>query len=100
MAKAEKKLADRTAESNKQLQLREKAVADREQELTDLRNRVATFPKELDASIAKAVKESTDRVTSVCIHHSAFFSRHEIDLSVNFNLPPLAALWSFAPGAS
>jgi hypothetical protein len=64
MARAEKELADRSAESNKQLQARETAIADREKELTDLRNRVAAFPKELDAAIAKSVKETTDRVTA------------------------------------
>jgi hypothetical protein len=63
-ARAEKELADRTAEANKQLQARETAIADREQELIDLRNRVAAFPKELDTAVAKAVKETTDRVNS------------------------------------
>lgn len=60
-ARAEKDLADRTAEANKQLQTREAAVAEREQELTDLRTRVAAFPKELDTAVAKAAKEAADR---------------------------------------
>jgi hypothetical protein len=64
MAKAEKELSDRTSESNKQLQSREAAIADREKELADLRNRVAAFPKELETAIARAVKETTDRVNA------------------------------------
>jgi hypothetical protein len=62
MARAEKELADRTAESNKQLAARESAIADREKELTELRNRVLAFPKDLDTAVARAIKETTDRV--------------------------------------
>jgi hypothetical protein len=60
-AKAEKALADRIAEAEKQLAAREKAVAEREQELKELRIRVDGWPKELDAAVARAVKETGER---------------------------------------
>jgi hypothetical protein len=60
-AQAEKALAERTAEAQKQLSARERAVAEREQELKDLRARADAFPKEVDAAVAKAVKEANDR---------------------------------------
>jgi len=42
---------------------REKIIAAKEEELNDLRKRVALFPKELDAAGAKAVKETGERLT-------------------------------------
>jgi hypothetical protein len=61
MAKAEKSLAERTADAERKLALREQAVAEREQELESLRSRVEASPKELDAAVARAVKDATDR---------------------------------------
>jgi hypothetical protein len=74
-ARAEKELADRTAEANKQLQARESVIADREQELTDLRNRVSAFPKELDTAVSKAVKETTDRVNTAATAREELLKR-------------------------
>jgi hypothetical protein len=74
-ARAEKELADRTAEANKQLQSRETAIAEREQELTDLRNRVAALPKELDTAVSKAVKETTDRVNAAGVAREELLKR-------------------------
>ena len=46
----------------KELAEREKAVAVQEKELTDLRQRAALFPKELESAVDKAVKEVADRL--------------------------------------
>ena len=64
MARAEKDLAERTGESKKQLQVRESAISERENELADLRSRVTGFPEEIETATAKAIKEATDRVTA------------------------------------
>jgi hypothetical protein len=60
-AKAQKDLADRRAAGERELAERERAIKSREEELTSLRQRVEAFPKELDAAIAKAVKDATTR---------------------------------------
>jgi HD-GYP domain-containing protein (c-di-GMP phosphodiesterase class II) len=41
---------------------REKAVLGAEKELTDLRTRTAGFPKELETSVARAVKEAAEKL--------------------------------------
>ena len=61
MAKAHKDLAERKAASERELQERERVVKAAEQELTGLRQRVEAFPKELDAAVARGVKEATAR---------------------------------------
>jgi hypothetical protein len=61
-AKAEKALADRVAEADRQMTAREKAIGEREQELKELRARVDGLPKELETAIARAVKEATERL--------------------------------------
>lgn len=60
-AEAQKELADRRAAAERELAERERAVKAREEELTSLRQRVEAFPKELDAAIARAVKDATAR---------------------------------------
>ena len=60
-AKAQKDLADRTAAAERELTERERAIKSREEELASLRQRVEGFPRELDAAIAKAVKDATAR---------------------------------------
>jgi len=59
--KAHKELADRKAQGERELAERERAVAAREEELAGLRQRVEAFPKELDAAVARAVKEAAAR---------------------------------------
>lgn len=46
----------------KELAERETTIAQREEELSGLRQRVAAFPQELEAAVNKAVKEATERV--------------------------------------
>ena len=74
-ARIEKDLSDRTADANKQLATRETAIAEREKELTDLRNRVAAFPKELESTIARSVKEATDRATAASLSREELLKR-------------------------
>lgn len=61
MAKAEKSLAERTTDADRQLSLRERGIAEREQELEDLRARAEAAPAELNTAVAKALKESNER---------------------------------------
>jgi hypothetical protein len=59
----EKEIATKRAEAEKGLETREKAVSEKEAELQDLQKRASGFPKELESAVAKAAKETTDRLT-------------------------------------
>jgi hypothetical protein len=61
-AKLEKEAQAKKEQLEGELKMREKAIAEQEAELTDLRKKVAAFPKELDAAINKALKEATDKL--------------------------------------
>ncbi|HEX4122818.1 MAG TPA: hypothetical protein VH619_19560 [Verrucomicrobiae bacterium] len=54
------KLKRETAE--KEFAEREKALGERERELAELRDKTASFPKELQTAVAEAVKEATDKL--------------------------------------
>jgi hypothetical protein len=58
----EKEISRRKEEADKQFAEREKALLDREKELAELRSRAAAFPKELEITVDKAVKEATERI--------------------------------------
>jgi hypothetical protein len=45
-----------------ELKEREKVVVQKEEELNELRRKVSAFPKELETAVAKAAKETTDRL--------------------------------------
>ena len=62
-AKMERDFQLQKEEKEKDLTAREKAVAEREAELQQLSEKVGAFPKELDAAVARAVKETTARLT-------------------------------------
>ena len=47
----------------KELTEREKAVAEREEELGELQKKVIAFPKEMENAVNKAVKEATEKIT-------------------------------------
>ena len=49
-------------EMEKDLSAREKALKEREAELSELRQRVAAFPKDMQAAVEKAVSETADRL--------------------------------------
>jgi hypothetical protein len=62
-AKLEKEIQIKKEQMENELKAREKVIAEREEELNELRKKVNTFPKELEAAVSKAVKETTDRVS-------------------------------------
>jgi hypothetical protein len=62
--KMERELARRKVETEQQLGERERAVAEREAELARLRQQVEAFPAQLDAAVARAVKDATARAQS------------------------------------
>jgi len=48
--------------AEKELKSRELAIAEKEEELAELRKRATAFPKELELSVNKAVKEVSDKI--------------------------------------
>jgi predicted nucleic acid-binding Zn-ribbon protein len=63
-ARLEKEIATKRAEVEQGLEAREKMVSEKESELQDLQKRAGGFPKELESAVAKAVKETTERLTA------------------------------------
>jgi hypothetical protein len=64
MAKAHKELAEKTAAAERDIRERERVVAEREQELGTLRQRVEQSPKELEIAVSKAVKDAATRAAA------------------------------------
>ena len=60
--KLEKELKDKKEQMEQELSAREAAIATREAELIDLRKQAAQHPKELETSVARAVKETSERL--------------------------------------
>jgi hypothetical protein len=60
--KLEREFQLKKEEMERDLTAREKALADHEAELAQLREKVAAFPKELEAAVAKAVQQATERL--------------------------------------
>jgi hypothetical protein len=61
-AKLEKELKDKKEHLEQELSAREAAVAAKEAELSDLRKQAAQHPKELETSVARAIKETSERL--------------------------------------
>jgi hypothetical protein len=61
-AKLEKEIQTKKEQMENELKAREKVIAEREEELSELKKKVAAFPKEMEAAISKAVKETADRL--------------------------------------
>ena len=59
-SKTEKELAAKKETVEKELAAREALIAEKEGELSALREKAARFPQELDAAVAKALKEVGD----------------------------------------
>lgn len=62
-AKLEKEILIKKEQMESELKGREKVIAEKEDELNELRKKVAGFPKEMETAIAKAVKETTEKLT-------------------------------------
>lgn len=60
----EREIAQRREIADRELAEREQAIARQEQELADLRAQVAAFPKELETTLAREVKQAVERVKS------------------------------------
>ena len=58
----EKEIKLKREAADKELMEREKAIAEKEKELLELRNKAAAFPKELENAVNQAVKEIGDRL--------------------------------------
>jgi hypothetical protein len=61
-AKLEKEILLTKERMDGELSGREKIIAAKEEELNELRKRVALFPKEMEASVGKAVKDISERL--------------------------------------
>ena len=61
-AKLEKEIQIKKEQMQSELKEREKVVVEKEGELNELRKKVNAFPKELETTVAKAIKETTDRL--------------------------------------
>jgi hypothetical protein len=61
-AKLEKELKDKKEQMEQDLSAREASIAAKEAELNDLRKQAALHPKELETTVARAVKETSDRL--------------------------------------
>ena len=60
--KLEKEIQIKKVQMESELKEREKIIAERENELVELRNKVSSFPKETDAAVSKAVNEITQKL--------------------------------------
>ncbi|OGP90588.1 MAG: hypothetical protein A2156_09040 [Deltaproteobacteria bacterium RBG_16_48_10] len=63
-AKLEKEIQMKKEQMEGELKIREKAIVDQEAELNELRKKVGAFPKEMEAALSKAVKETMERLNA------------------------------------
>jgi len=61
-AKLEQELKDKKEQMEQELKAREAAIAAKEAELNDLRKQAAQFPKELETTVNRAIKETSERL--------------------------------------
>jgi len=62
-AKLEREIQIKREQMEAELKSREKVIVEKEEEFNDLRKRVNAFPKEMEAAVTKAVKETTEKLT-------------------------------------
>src|SRR4030043_277885 len=60
--KLEKEIQIKKEQMQSELREREKMIAEREEELNELRKKVSVFPKEIETAVSKAMKETTERL--------------------------------------
>jgi hypothetical protein len=61
-AKLEKEIQVKREQMESELKEREKVVAEREEELNELRKKVSIFPKEIETAVNKAIRETAERL--------------------------------------
>jgi hypothetical protein len=62
-AKIEQELKDKKEALENELKTREAAIAEREEDLAELRKRAAQFPKDIETAVNRAIKETAERIT-------------------------------------
>lgn len=60
--KWETEIKTKKEQAERELKFREQAIAEKEEELADLRKRTSSFPKELELAVNKAVKETSEKI--------------------------------------
>ncbi|MEN6319177.1 MAG: hypothetical protein ABFD82_10540 [Syntrophaceae bacterium] len=63
-AKLENDIKTKKEQAENELRVREAVVAEKEEELNDLRKRASLYPKELETTVNRAMKETSDRLIS------------------------------------
>jgi len=63
-AKLENDIKTKREQAENELKVREADIAEKEEELNDLRKRASIFPKELETAVNRAIKETSDRLIS------------------------------------
>jgi hypothetical protein len=61
-SKLEKEIQIKKEQMESELKEREKVVAEKEEELNELRKKASVFPKEMETAVAKAIKETTEKL--------------------------------------
>ena len=61
-SKLEKEIQIKKEQMQSELKEREKVVAEKEEELNELRKKASVFPKEMETAVAKAIKETTEKL--------------------------------------
>ena len=61
-SKLEKEIQIKKEQMQSELKEREKVVAEKEEELNELRKKASVFPKEMETVVAKAIKETTEKL--------------------------------------
>jgi len=61
-AKLEKEIQVKKEQMESELNARENVIAEKEEELNELRKKVNLFPKEIETAVNKAIKETTERL--------------------------------------
>lgn len=74
-ANLERETQYRREQMEREIADREKAVVQREAELNELRQKVATFPQELESAINRAVKEAVERVQAEAKNREEFLKK-------------------------
>jgi hypothetical protein len=62
-SKLEKEIQVKKEQMESELKEREKAIVGREDELNELRKKAGVFPKEMETAVAKAIKETAEKLT-------------------------------------
>ncbi len=71
----EKEIQLKREQMEKELAERERALRENEKELNELRKNAVAFPKELDAAVARAVKDVSDKIKADAVNKEQLISK-------------------------